>query len=156
VLYSSDRYWWAHYAGVPRFAGRRFGIEHTPGRADGRLTKIGVSVYRNTGHEGVETKPGGLRTCANNSGGAAVNLAVHLGAQRIVLLGYDLGYGSHEKRHFFGDHPQGLSNSHNFPTWRKAFATMVEPLKAMGVEVLNCTRTTALDCWPQVPLRDAL
>ena len=156
ALYSSDRYWWTHHKGVPRFMGQRCGIEHTPGRADKRLMKLGVMVFRNTGHEGVETAPDGLRTCANNSGGAALNLAVHLGAKRVILLGYDMGYGASEKRHFFGDHPVGLSNQHNFPAWRRAFDTMVEPLKALGIEVLNCSRVTALSAFPVVQLESVL
>lgn len=155
-LYSSDRYWWVRHEGVPSFGGKLAGIEHTPGRRDPRLAGLGVVVYRNTGHEGIEADPTGLRTCANNSGGAAVNLAVHLGAERIVLLGYDMGYGASDKRHFFGDHPMGLSNQHNFPTWRAAFGRMVEPLKALGVEVVNCSRSTSLTCFPVVPLEDVL
>lgn len=155
-LYSSDRYWWAHHGGVPAFKGMRAGIEHTPGRSDTRLKALSVLVHRNTGHDGIETSSDGLRTCANNSGGAAVNLALHLGARRVVLLGYDLGYGAGSRRHFFGDHPVGLSNQHNFPTWRKAFATMAEPLKALGIEVVNCSRVTALDCFPVAVLEDVL
>lgn len=156
TLYSSDRYWFAKYRGVPEFAGRRCGIQHAQGRTDPRLLKYGVKVYRNTGHEGIETAPDGLRTCANNSGGAAVNLAAHMRPDVLVLLGYDLGYGASDKRHFFGDHPQGLSNQHNFPTWRKAFATMVEPLQALNIRTINCSRSTALDCFEQAALEDVL
>lgn len=155
-LYSSDRYWWLHNDGAPTFKGRKAGIEHTPGRRDRRLDKWAIRIFKNTGHEGIETTSGGLRTCANNSGGAAVNLAVQMGAKRIVLIGYDMGYGASGKRHFFGDHPAPLSNAHNFPTWRKAFASMVEPLKALNIAIVNCTRETALDCFPQAALEDVL
>jgi hypothetical protein len=93
VLYSSDRYWWTHYRGVPAFGGRRATIEFSPGRYAKELTKWAPEMFflRQTGHQGVETDPTGLRTCGQNSGGAALNLAVHLGAQRVILLGYDCG-----------------------------------------------------------------
>lgn len=156
ILYSSDRYWWMHHNGVPEFRGQKVGIEHARGRAQKKLSAYGVWVLKNTGDEGIETDPSGLRTCAANSGGAAVNLAVHLKPTRIVLLGYDMGYGAGSKRHFFGDHPVGLSNQHNFPTWRKAFDAMAEPLKALGIEVLNCSRSTSLSAFPVVPLEAVL
>lgn len=156
ILYSSDRYWWAHHQGVPEFAGKKAGIEHTPGRRDRRLAQWPLTVYRNTGHGGIETAPDGLRTCANNSGGAAINLAAHLRPNLLVLLGYDMGYGASGKRHFFGDHPSGLSPQHNFPTWRRAFGTMVEPLRELGIRVVNCSRETALDCFEQARLEDVL
>ncbi len=155
-LYSSDRYWWMYHHGVMDFAGRRRGIEHAVGRSDARVLKLGIKTYRNTGCEGIETSPTGLRTCANNSGGAAVNLAVHLGAQRIILLGYDMGYGAGDQRHFFGNHPTGLSNQHNFPSWRRAFKTMVEPLQLLGIHVVNCTPTTSLEAFPCRPLSEVL
>jgi hypothetical protein len=36
------------------------------------------------------------------------------------------------------------------------FQTMVEPLKKAGVEVLNCSRKTALKAFPRVELEQAL
>lgn len=154
-LYSSDRYWWAYYGGVPAFTGLKVSIEHTPGRTDRRFAQWPITVLRNTGHDGLERDPSGLRTCAWTSGGAAVNLAVHLGASRIVLLGYDMGV-TNGKTHFFGDHPAPINARHNFPTWRRAFETMREPLDSLGIGVFNCTRTTSLNAFPCVPLERAL
>jgi hypothetical protein len=157
VLYSGDRYWWRHYRGVPSFTGYKVGIEHATGRHDRAVAKLVPELLwmRVTGHHGVESAATGLRTCGHNSGGQAVNLAVHLGARRIVLLGYDMGVPG-AKRHFFGDHPVGLSNTHNFPTWRTAFRTMTAPLTALGVAVLNCSRSTSLDAFPLAVLEDVL
>lgn len=157
VLYSSDRYWWKFHQGVPSFAGYKAGIEYSPGRGPHELRALmpQLAIYRHTGHQGVEMRPDGLRTCGQNSGGAAVNLAVHLGARRIVLLGYDMGDVT-GKKHFFGAHPPALNAPHNFPQWRAAFDTMAAPLRDAGVEVLNCTRTTSLTAFPCVPLEEAL
>jgi hypothetical protein len=157
VVYSSDRYWMSRYRCANGCAGAKATIEFSPGRAAKELRAYAPDIrfYRNTGHHGVETQPDGLRTCGQNSGGAAVNLAVHLGATRIVLLGYDMGYRDGQ-RHFFGDHPPGLSNTHNFPTWRRAFQRMAPELAALGVDVVNATRASSLEAFPMVPLRDAL
>lgn len=157
VLYSSDRYWWMHYRAVREFGGLRATIEFSPGRYAKELLTVAPEMFvlKQTGHQGVETNPAGLRTCGQNSGGAAVNLAVHLGAQRIVLLGYDCGVPG-SKRHFFGDHPRTLSQISPYPTWRAAFDTMRAPLDALGIEVINCSRSTAITAFRCAPLAEAL
>lgn len=157
VLYSSDRYWWSFYRGVPEFAGARATIEFSPGRYAKDLLKFAPEMFflRQTGHQGVDADPTGLRTCGQNSGGAAVNLALHLGATRIVLLGYDCGVPG-SKRHFFGDHPRGLSQISPYPTWRASFDTMAEPLRALGVDVINCSRSTAINAFRRAPLAEVL
>lgn len=157
VLYSSDRYWYKHYAGVPSFGGLKATIEFSPKRYAVDLLKVAPEMYflRNTGHQGVETDPTGIRTCGQNSGGAAVNLAVHLGAVRIVLLGYDCGVPG-PKRHFFGNHPPQLSSLSPYPTWRRAFDTMREPMEALGIDVVNCSRSTAITAFRTASLEEVL
>lgn len=157
ILYSGDRYWWMHYKGVPEFRGYKATIEYSPGRKHLQLLKYvpHMIFHRLTGHTGVETARDGLRTCGANSGGQALNLAVHLHPTRIILLGYDLG-ATQGKRHFFGDHPRPLSNSHDYPRWRQAFATMANPLADLGISVLNCSRVTSLNGFLCVPLRGIL
>jgi hypothetical protein len=90
-----------------------------------------------------------------NSGYQAIGLAVHLGVKRIILLGYYMKASSPETSHWFGDHPV-KANLAIFGSGIKNFGTLVEPLKARGVEVINCTRDTALDCFPKMALADAL
>jgi hypothetical protein len=90
----------------------------------------------------------------HNSGSAALNVAVHLGAKRIVLLGYDMGADDKGRRHFFDTGPTVITSP--FDKFRKLTATMVEPLKALGVEVINCSRKTRLECFPCQPLREVL
>lgn len=157
VLYSSDRYWWNYYRGVPGFKGVRATIEFSPGRYAKELAKVAPAMFflKNTGHQGVETNPAGIRTCGQNSGGAAVNVAVHLGAKRIVLLGYDCGVPG-SKRHFFGDHPRPLNQISPFPTWRTAFEQMRAPLDALGIEVVNCSRSTSITAFRCAPLAEVL
>ena len=78
----------------------------------------------------------------SNSGYQAINLAYLLGADRIILLGYDMqrtgGQG-----HFFGDHPKGLTNGH-YEGFIPRFTDLARDLGNEGVDVINCTRETAL------------
>jgi hypothetical protein len=88
-----------------------------------------------------------------NSGYQAINLAVHLGAKRVVLLGYDMA-AQKDRDHYFGNHQAG--NRVPFGILREVFDSLVEPLKAAGVEIVNATRETALTCFPRQTIAEAL
>lgn len=149
VLYACDAKWWAVHAGVPTFTGLKYALEPAAGRWPG------VQILSNTGDRGVELEPTGLRT-GKNSGYQAINLAVHLGARRIVLLGYDLQASDPAHSHFFGQHPHPIRRDSPYALFRDYFAFLLAPLEAIGVELVNCTRETALACVPRVPLEAAL
>lgn len=149
ALIASDAAWWSHYKGVPGFAGLKFCVQPGADRWPG------VTVLRNTGSEGLETDPTGLRT-GRNTGAAAINLAVHFGAARILLLGYDMEAKDEAHAHWFGAHPIGLRGGSPYALFREMVGTMAGPLKAAGVEVINCSRHTALTCFPSRPLAEVL
>ena len=113
----------------------------------------GIVTLFNGGAIGLSMEPDTICT-AHNSGGAAINAAVHLGASRVLLLGYDMGIDERGRRHFFDTEATCVTSA--FQTFRKRIATMVDPLKAAGVEVVNCSRRSALECFPCQPLREAL
>jgi hypothetical protein len=141
-LYAADDKWWKWNQGAPDFAGLKVTVE--PCRKDWP----GLKVMKNTGRWGIESASNGLRT-GFNSGYQAINLAVHLGASRILLLGYDM-HGDH----FFGSHPDGTRPP--FASCLGAFQTLVAPLQSAGVEIYNCTTRTALHAFPQATLAEML
>jgi hypothetical protein len=157
VLYACDFQWWNWHDGMPGFTGRKFSLsekagEHWPD----------VTVLADTGVTGLELEPTGLRS-GKNSGYQAINLAVHLGASRILLLGYDLQVGPGERRRCHPDHPISEDDPvaalrrfrHRLSRWIEHYATLVGPLDTLGVEVWNCTRSTAMRCFPQMTLEVA-
>lgn len=152
VLYSSDVPWWKrfHRSGQT-FAGLKYAASVGGRQLRDDYPWPDVTVLKNTGIAGLETNPNGLKNY-NNSGGAAINLAVHFGAKRIVLLGYDMGLGPNHRKHFHGD----VGNSSPYADFRRHIATMVEPLKALNVDVINCSRHTKLLCFPRMDLEQAL
>lgn len=155
VLFSSDRRWWPFYGAVPSFKGLRYGIGSSVGKKNPFPNGLPVRVLKNAGYNGLATETDALCN-GRNSGYAAVNLAVHLGAKRIVLLGYNMGTPGN-RSHFFGDHPVGLNQTGGlYPGFRRSFDTMVEPLKDIGVDVINCTEHSSLTSFPCQPLREVL
>ena len=84
-----------------------------------------------------------------NSGFAAVNLALLRGAEIIILLGFDMMMDGN-KRHWFGAHPAGLEMASCYNDFIKNFRT-INP-KDYGIQIWNVTRKTDLNCFPLVDL----
>lgn len=153
VLYScgQDRSkWWQRMhatAVVSAFKGHRFTLDPIVARQGW------ATLLKHTGESGLDNDPGSVRT-GRNSGYQAINIAVHMGASKIVLLGYDMQPAADGRDHFFGAHPTG--NRPTYDEFARWWPTMVEPLRAQGVTVINATRTTALDVFPKMSLTEAL
>ncbi len=147
VLHAADAKWWTWHKGVPEFAGLKYALQAGAGRFKG------VQVLRTLGRDGLSSDPTGLKI-GFNSGYTAIGLAVHFGASKIVLLGYDMGRSAKGLRHYFGNHRDGSEPP--YASCLKAFQTLPKPLAALGVEVVNASRSTALTCFPRVSLEAAL
>ena len=157
VLYCADsnpfRWYWEHGPkGYERIAMRDFcGLKFS-------LTKrsrswAGVQVLKHGREEGLSLDP--TRLCLGmNSGYQAINLAVLLGAARILLLGYDMSVAKDGREYWHVQHPHTKRSP--YKTFRRLFPSIVEPLKKSGVEVINCSRQSALECFPKMSLREAL
>jgi hypothetical protein len=146
VLYAADRRWWQWHKGAMDFKGLKYSLE----RPD---PAFGVVTLTATGDRGLAHEPHTLRT-GRNSGYQAINLAKHLGVSRIVLLGYDMQTTDTGKQHWHEDHPGNPRM--NFAQWLPYFQSLVGPLQAAGVAVVNCTRATALHCFPRAALEVTL
>lgn len=113
-----------------------------------------IEVWRITGPQGIDRAAGCLRH-GNNAGFAAINLSVHLGAHRIYLLGYDMKATNVGPAHWHDGYP--------IPTPVRAYANMigyypslVEPLRHMGIEVVNLNPESALECFPKRNIDEVL
>lgn len=155
ALYAADKHWWGWHKGCvaqhkvgsvsyPAFTGRlKYSLAQTPWYPDVQVLSRGPD--RGLTHDPAKVALG------YNGGYQAINVAVHLGATRILLLGLDM---KGDAAHFFGKHP---NNSHApFALCIERFTTLVQPLRTAGVEILNCTPKSALTAFPMVSLRDVL
>lgn len=100
-----------------------------------------VFLLHNYGVTGLSENPNGVHT-GTNSGYQAINIAVLAGARRILLLGYDMHFPN-GKSHWHGEHPIKIPEQH-YTGYTKQFATMLDQLKKLGVEVVNCSPGSAL------------
>lgn len=139
--------WWRWHGPSLTFPGLRYCLDP---KASGWASVLACGPA-----QGLSADPGRLAT-GGHSGYSAINLAVHLGARRIVLLGYDL-QATGGQDHFFGRHQHGhVGRLLPFGLFQYHFPSIVPALEARGVTVINATRTTALDLFPRQSLEEAL
>lgn len=146
ALYGADDDWWRFRAQEAlKFAGLKItGQEHAEFPQ--------LLSLRRTGETGFDPDPACLRT-GLNSGYAATHIAAQAGASRVLLLGVDM-----QGTHWHGPHPRPLRNTppEGFVRMLERWATLAPELAARGVEVVNCSMGSALECFPKMPLRPAL
>lgn len=160
ILYAADAAWWGWQLGAPAFRGRKC-VSHRPVR-NGQAW--GCEAADLWGLDCIRTEPGcdlsadpGYIYEGFNSAFQAMGLLVHAGVSRIVFLGLDLGAACPAGRsHFFGDHPGRLNQWNNFASFRAAFEHAAPQLAARGIEALNCSRRSTLDCFPRATIEEAL
>lgn len=146
VLYACDPEWWDHHAGAEQFAGerwtqdegaaRRWRLNYIEGRRRPGFCLTGEAVHY-----------------GDNSGYQAINLALYMGARRVVLLGFDM-QATGGRRHYFGNHPGAMNKEHPYRIWLAAFdeAARLHPT----LDIINATRDTALIAWPRMTIEEAL
>lgn len=89
-----------------------------------------------------------------NSGMRAIELAVKLGAEHVILLGYDcsLSHGSH----WHGNHDTTANPTDELITlWKQHFSHVAKKLNHK-VNIVNCSRFTELDVFRRASLCDTL
>lgn len=108
----------------------------TTTRRDGAYRVIGESG------EGLHRIPGYVNY-GGSGGYQAVNLAYHLRATVICLVGYDYQH-TNGQTHAHGNHPQGWANFGSPEERGRLFEPLAADLRTEGVTVVNCTRHTSL------------
>lgn len=145
VLYACDGQWWRRNPAALEFVGLKYSLTAKPAHSKY------VQILRYSGELGFDPDPRYLRT-GWNGGYQAIHLAVHLGAKRIVLLGYDMQRSPRGKMNWYPN--QGPKPQSPYSKFLQAFPTLVKPLRGLGVQVINCSRSTKLTCFPQMKLED--
>lgn len=88
-----------------------------------------------------------------NSGAAAINLAVHLGAGRIILLGFDMDM-SGGLSHWHPDH--NAKKSPPFHKHLKGFPAITADSEKLGIEIINASPESKIGSLRKVELSEVL
>ena len=118
-----------------------------------------VNSYKFTKMRGYDETPDSL--ChGNNSGYAAIHLAIKTGAKKIVLLGYDFKFDEDGSTHWHDGHhdENGRKFNHGEDSLTKNmlpnFKYLQIPALQHGVEIINANPESNLNIWPKRSLDD--
>lgn len=114
--------------------------------------KHSVKVIPSKGHKGLSTDPSYIHQ-GSHSGYQAINLAYHLGAKRIILIGYDM-QRTNGDFHWFGSHPNQMESP--WKSWLSHYDDLAKDAERLGLEIINSTIETALTQFPRKELKEAL
>jgi hypothetical protein len=157
ILYACDARWWQVHKGCPDFQGERWSSHGIAARIrhndkGGIAERYGVKLVAGEDREGFSIDPDVIHY-GSNSGFQAVNLAMLMGARRIVLVGFDMHAG--KGLHFFGNHPAPLRNTNDYANFIQRFARAAQKLPD-DIQIVNATQGSALTCFKRLSIDDAL
>lgn len=150
VLYWTDSRFYTWYKNdVDRFMCLKYTIKPS------NIYTTDVKILRKGDTHGLE-EPKDTIAHGNNSGYAAINLAYHLGARRIILLGFDM-CNDGEITHFHEGYPtRGTGDRMYIDKFLPGFESLAAGLKQKGITVLNASSYSRLDVFPKITLDKAL
>lgn len=160
ILYFADQRWWEREKTLPENRLADFkGVIYTVSRlAKDRQHAPKLKRLKRVLPEkqGLAYAPDTV-TMQYTSAQAAMNIAVHKGARRIVLLGIDNRPSEEDPKrlHHHDEYPWPVVST----TWEiknQNFAYAVPELEKLGVEVINCSPISTLEFWPLRSLDDVL
>ncbi len=142
MLYAADAAWWHAHPAAAQFSGLRVTVQDVRG----------TLKLRCSGPAGFDPHPSAVRS-GGHSGHQAVHIAMHAGARRILLCGFDM-----RGTHWHGQHAEPLRNTEQgaYGRWAERFAELREPAAERDIEIINCTPDSALTCFPTMSLAEAL
>ena len=163
LLYGCNYKWWQHYyldvQSLPceKWTTNREAADEFDLNWIAETNKPGLSTDSSVIHHG------------HGSGYSLVSMAHRNGADRIVLLGYDMKYApdydgkaqqtGSTPRHYFGEYPASMQHWPSVSVKGGVHVEMVDlyrSIKEQGlIEIINCTPDSAIDCFERVAI-DAL
>lgn len=161
VLYAINEAFWAHYwfQGLCEYPAEKWTAN--PQVAE----KYRINYVREQNEPGLSRDPGYIHH-GHGSGYTLVNLAYLMGAERIVLLGYDLRYApdyngfdreiGSAPRHYFGEYPSSMQHWPKMQVVNGVHRELVELYRSIEeqglVEIVNCTPGSAIDCFERADI----
>jgi hypothetical protein len=154
ILFFGDAKWyWWNRAAVQAFKGMKITVNKlVEGRDPSVHEEPDINVVKCQSIRGFHIEPD--RVAWNrSSGGCAINVAIHLGAKRIILLGYDMKRTYDRKN--WNPHVQESTNQNPYENQAGTLPHTAEAIKRRtDVEVLNATQGSALECFRKVKLEE--
>lgn len=136
VIYAGDDAWWKEHSHEIDIPAERWT------NSENSVARYNLKLHRKQGNP--------------NSGLRAIEFLHEVkGAQKIILLGFDCSVKN--GLHFNGPH-LNLKNptEKRCNVWLQRFSWLADEYKQKGVQVINCSRETAITVFPRMSLEEAI
>lgn len=150
VLYWTDSRFYSWYKhDIDNYKGLKYSIK------PGSQYTNDIKILKKGKPYGLERDPQMLAH-GFNSGYAAINLAYHLGAARIILLGFDMANNGDES-HFHDGYPsRGTSDRMYMDKFVPGFKQLKAELVQDNVQVYNASPYSKINDFPKISFQQAL
>lgn len=149
VLFFGDERWWRWNADKVKrtYAGRIFTCSSVADPVVHNLVKRRPPPY-------ISPERGDV-TMLRTSLTASINLAIHFGCTRLILLGADMKAAANGRAHHHPEYPV-----RNLPTcWDVQMTELREVAKSisdLGIEIINTSLESRIDWWPKQSIEELL
>lgn len=159
AVYGCDAAWWKYRRGLPDFKGLKIAWDGTVRTQFPDVNLIRIKPHRpNVPGERwmsriLVDEPGVIGS-GDNSAFQAGNMVVQFGARRIMFVGLDL-----QGTHYYGrnDWPRaGNPDPDVFKKCIRAFEDAAPTLEAMGIDVVNASPVSALNCFRKMTIEQVV
>lgn len=159
VVFGDTGFFLRERGNLSKFPGLKVSLN--PGQHQDSWVKY---IARDTTHvKGISSNPK-MVSWNGNTGAAAISIAVHTGAKRIILLGFDMKIGDNKMQHWHNLYQKGPVQAQDNRRIRKlpfdrhlsGFPVIAEDAKRMGVTILNACPNSEIQCFPKVTVKDIL
>ena len=134
---------------ILKFQGLRITSDQNSGDISGKVKYVKKDRVKK---HGICYTPNTL--CWNgNSGAAAINLAVHFGVKRIILLGFDMDLDSSRKQHWHGLYRARKDTDTVFKRHLVGFSSIAFDTRHT-VEIINANPKSKITAFPRIDFKD--
>lgn len=155
VLFFGDAkfYWWNREA-IQKYPSLKISTNIIwPGRDKSIEKELGINIIQREGLRGLRRNPN--QVAGNRSSGAmAINVAIHLGAKSIVLLGFDMKNTNGQKN--FVKHQWEKTNQDPYEYMIGTLDSILEAANKLKIKIVNATPNSALNIFPKVDLMEII
>jgi hypothetical protein len=154
ILYACDFQWWQQYQTAHGFKGLKVTQDEMTLRLFPQVDFIRVRVLGGKDCNRPKLKKFGDLGSGGNGAFHMANLAMHMGATGIALIGVDCTGDHWHGRH---QHPCTNPTLDVIDRWRIAFDESAPVFASVGVDVVNCSwKTSTIQAYPKMPIEQML
>lgn len=157
VFFGDPSFFLSHQQGLAKFAGLKVACFQT----GNEVSWVKYLAKDGKHSRGISENPK-MVSWNFNSGAAAISVAAHTGAKRIILLGFDMKLGADKMQHWHDVYQRGKAVKEKrlkalpFDRHLRGFDQIARDAKKMGIVIINASPESAITQFPKCNVKEIL